>query len=288
MSGALRASIVVVGDEILDGFVREANAGWLAQRLHALGVPLDRISVVPDEEAAIAEALAAELERPRPRILFTSGGIGTTPDDRTMAAVAAFLDVDLVEDPSLLTMVDRIVARDHGQDRDVDDAQRATLAKLARVPRGARPVTGDGAGPPSARFDLYGGPAVGGVALVVLPGVPGQFRTLVGHLESALLEPLGRPGHTAQLTHPYPESLLTPLLEDLERRRPDVRIGSYPGPECVLRVHGAPEAVAEVVAELRSAISALADDPAMARLAARWRSGWRTDADGDERTAPSG
>jgi molybdopterin-biosynthesis enzyme MoeA-like protein len=278
VSRRARASIVVIGDEILDGFVRDSNAGWLAGRLHTLGIPLDRISVVPDDEAAIAEALAAELARDRPRVVFTSGGIGTTPDDRTMASVAAFLDVDLVTDPSLDAMVGRIIARLEDQGRAVDDVQRAALAKLARVPDGARPLTETG--PPSARIDLDGGPTRGGVAIVVLPGVPEQFRSLVGHLEPSLLASLGTPDHTEQLTHPYPESLLTPLLEELERRRPEVRIGSYPGPECVLRVHGERHAVAEVVAELRSAITALDDDPAMEGLAEQWRTGWRELDDG--------
>lgn len=273
MSGQTRASIVVIGDEILDGFVRDSNAGWLAGRLHVLGIPLDRISVVPDDEAAIAEALGAEVARDRPRIIFTSGGIGTTPDDRTMASVAAFLDVDLVIDPALDAMVGRIIRRLENQGRAVDEVQREALAKLARVPDGARPITDSG--PPSARIDVDGGPTAGGIGIVVLPGVPEQFRSLVGRLESPLLAPLGTPDHTEQLTHPYPESLLTPLLEELERRRPDVRIGSYPGPECVLRVHGPRAAVVEVVAELRSAIAALDDDPAMEGLADQWRAGWR-------------
>ena len=105
----VRASIVVIGDEILEGFVRDSNAGWLAGRLRDLGIPLDRIVVVPDTIPAIVEALETELARPRPRVLFTSGGIGTTPDDRTMAAVATFLQVDLVGEPALVEMVDGIV-----------------------------------------------------------------------------------------------------------------------------------------------------------------------------------
>ena len=272
MSATLRASIIVIGDEILDGFVRDANAGWLAGRLHTLGVPLDRISVVPDEWDAIDEALTAELGRTRPRVVFTSGGVGTTPDDRTMASIADHLAVDLVEDPALRAMVDRIIRRLRDAGDEVDEVQRATLAKLARIPRGARPVVEPG--PPSARIDLDGGPGDGGVALIALPGVPGQFRELIGRLEETLLAAFGSPVHTVELTHPYPESVLTPLLDALERRRPDVRIGSYPGRECVLRVQGARADVEAVVAELRAAIAALADDPAMARRADRWRESW--------------
>lgn len=271
MSRNLRASIIVIGDEILDGYVRDANAGWLATRLHTLGIPLDRIWVVPDERAAIGEALAAEFARLRPRVVFTSGGVGTTPDDKTMAAVANFLEVDLVEEPSLRAMVDRIVGRLRDRGHDAGAAQQSALTKLALVPRGARAISG---AVPSARIDLDGGPGDGGVALLVLPGVPTQFRELVGHLESTLLAGRGSPLHAVELTHPYPESILTPLLEDLERRRPDVRIGSYPGVENVLRVQGAPAVVDAVVSELQSTIDALGADPAMRRLADQWRAGW--------------
>ncbi len=85
----LEASVVVIGDEILSGYVHDANSGWLAERLRVHGVPLTRVSVVPDEHEAIDEALQAELARSRPRLIITSGGIGSTPDDLTYEAVAA-------------------------------------------------------------------------------------------------------------------------------------------------------------------------------------------------------
>lgn len=275
VSATLRASIVVIGDEILDGYVRDTNSGWLAGRLHGLGIPLDRVVVVPDDESAIAEALHAELGRARPRVMFTSGGIGTTPDDRTMAAVAGFLGVDLVEDPTMRTVVDGIVTRLRERGHDVDTAQQAALAKLARVPRGASPAAGPDTTTPSARIDLDGGPAAdAGATLIVLPGVPGQFKDLVGRLESTLLSGRGVAACVEELTHPYPESVLTPLLEDLAERWPEVRIGSYPGPRCLLRAQGPDAAVGEVVAELRGAIDGLAADPSMRHLAERWRQGW--------------
>lgn len=286
MSRILRASIVVIGDEILDGFVRESNAGWLAGRLREGGIPLDRIWVVPDIDAAISEALAAELARPRPRVVFTSGGIGTTPDDRTMAAVAGFLQVDLVEEPRLRELVDGIEQRLRDRGQEVDDRQHDVLSKLAQVPHGARAVAGADGGAPSARVDLDGGAQNdAGATVIVLPGVPGQFRDLVSRLEPDLLADRGATVHVVELRHPYPESVLTPLLQDLERREPGVRIGSYPGPECTLRLQGDEDVVEAVAAELRRAIAALADDPGMRQVAAQWHRGWSAAEDrwGDDR-----
>ena len=87
----LRASIVVIGDEILGGFVHDTNSHWLAGQLQTHGIPLDRVQTVPDTMAAIDEGLRMELGRSRPRLILTSGGIGSTPDDLTMEAVAATL-----------------------------------------------------------------------------------------------------------------------------------------------------------------------------------------------------
>jgi molybdopterin-biosynthesis enzyme MoeA-like protein len=283
----LRASIVVIGDEILDGFVRDSNSGWLAGRLQATGVAVDRIVVVPDEDTAIAEALGTELARSRPRVLFTSGGIGTTPDDRTMAAVANFLGVGLVGEPTLLTMVDGIVARLVARGHDVDAPHRAALAKLAHVPDGARALTGPDGGAPAVSIALDGGiEAPGGAVIVILPGVPEQFRTLIGHLERTLLRGRGEPVHVVELRHGYPESVLTPTLEALERQMPEVGIGSYPGAECVLRVKGPAPAVQRAVARLRQVIDGFADDPGMQRLAQAWQRGWRDpDMSGTQRAA---
>ena len=272
----MRASIVVIGDEILEGFVRDSNSGWLAERLRDRAITLDRVVVVPDEIDAIVEALGTELSRPRPRLVFTSGGVGTTPDDRTMAAVAAYLDVDLVSEPALVRMVDSIIDRLTERGHRIDEAQRAVLLKLARVPRGARSLAGPDGGGPGVCIDVDGGvEAEGGAAVIVLPGVPKQFRDLIGRLESTLLAGRGVRRHVVELRHPYPESALTPTLEALEHQMPDVRIGSYPGAECLLRVQGDPDDVKRAVAELERAIHGLDADPGMQRLSAAWQRGWR-------------
>jgi len=273
---SVHASIVAIGDEILEGFVRDTNSGWLAERLRQLGITLDRVVVVPDDVGAIVETLRAELSRSRPRLVFTSGGIGTTPDDRTMAAVAEYLDVELVGEPTLLRMVDGIVSRLTERGHTVDASQRTALAKLAQVPRGARALTGPKGSAPGVRIELDGGlDAEHGATVVILPGVPQQFRDLVRQLEPSLLSGRGAPHHVVELRHPYPESVLTPTLEALERQMPDVRIGSYPGVECVLRVQGQPEAVRRAVAELERVIKMLDATPGMRRLASAWQRGWR-------------
>ena len=51
------AAILLIGNEILSGKIRDENAYWLTQELRKLGVRVREIAVVPDEREAIGEAL---------------------------------------------------------------------------------------------------------------------------------------------------------------------------------------------------------------------------------------
>jgi molybdenum cofactor synthesis domain-containing protein len=92
------AAMLVIGDEILSGRTREANAYHLAGRLGGVGIDLREIRVVPDDHAVIVDALRS-LSATHTHV-FTSGGIGPTHDDITADAVAdAFgVGIDIRDD----------------------------------------------------------------------------------------------------------------------------------------------------------------------------------------------
>ena len=80
------AAAIIIGDEILSGKVRDANSAPLIDLFAEIGVDLQRISYIGDaEEDIIAEVrFCAE----RYDAVITSGGVGPTHDDRTVAAIA--------------------------------------------------------------------------------------------------------------------------------------------------------------------------------------------------------
>ena len=80
------AAILLIGNEILSGKVQDENARFLIGELRDLGVSLRRIEVVPDDVDDIAASVRGLAERFD--TVFTSGGVGPTHDDVTMAAVA--------------------------------------------------------------------------------------------------------------------------------------------------------------------------------------------------------
>lgn len=88
---ALAAEIIAIGNEVLNGEIVNANAGFIAGRLGDTGWRVVRHSVVADEETEILEAFA-EAEK-RAYVVIVTGGLGPTRDDITSACVARFFGV---------------------------------------------------------------------------------------------------------------------------------------------------------------------------------------------------
>src|SRR6186713_1158432 len=93
------AGIVIIGDEILSGKFVEENAAFLIGELRALGVELRRIIMIPDE----LEDIAATVVDASTRFdhVFTSGGVGPTHDDLTMAGISRGFGINVVRQPEL-------------------------------------------------------------------------------------------------------------------------------------------------------------------------------------------
>lgn len=272
MSHRLVVSVLVIGDEILDGFVRDTNSGWLASRLRCHGVPLSRIVAVSDCVAEIDEALTAELARERPRLVLTTGGVGSTPDDVTYRAIAASLGRGLAAAPEIVEHIEGALewTRRHGV--DIDDEFADHMMSMARIPEGARVLRRTGGFAPGVRVDVDGGMDVpDGASVVILPGVPSQLRDIVRDvLEPELLAGRGQPGTIAEITHRFPESLLNHCLVRLTERYPSVKVGSYAGEPMLVRLRGHPEEVAAAAAQLRTYLHELESRPGADHLREAW------------------
>ncbi len=272
VTAELRASILVIGDELLGGFVKDTNSGFIAERLQRHAIPLDRVHVVPDETDAIDEALQAELGRARPRLVLTTGGIGSTPDDITFEAVAESLGRGLEEDPTIARLLQGAIVWTQSMGVSMDDEARHQFLRMARVPAGATMVPTDGWAP-AVRVDVDGGiDDPGGATIVILPGVPSQTRTLVKTgLEPLLMAGRNAPWLVVEIEHGYPESLLNPTFLRLAAAHPDVKLGSYPGAPMLVRLQGVPEQVAAAEALVRGDLEVLDASEGGQRIAAAWR-----------------
>ncbi len=247
------AAIVVVGDEILAGHVRDANTYFVASRLAALGHRLRRGCVVADDPEEIANALRREIDAGH-GIVFVCGGLGPTHDDRTMEGVAKGLGRPLSPNSSLGERIETIADHVKRQNFSGDPLGVAMLQKMALAPGGAEALTS------SAWFI----PAVwmqeGNAIVVVLPGPPRELELVFRDaVEPLFLEGSGSVLWRAEVEHHFPESALAGILTKLEHDFPGVQIGSYPLEDRVLiRLAGDETEVRDVTQRIRDAIETLA------------------------------
>jgi molybdenum cofactor synthesis domain-containing protein len=199
------ATLIVVGNEVLSAKVRDENGPFAAERFRELGVRLAAILTLPDDVAVIAQAV--QRERAAVDWLVTSGGVGPTHDDVTLAAVARALGRPVVRHAGLVEYIRSSHRRWWGA-----EAPEAAL-RMADVPEGTR-LLGDESHPILAAENV-----------VMLPGVPRFFRSQLERFTRELAAP---PFHLAEVFVSLGEDQLAPLLDRIAAEHAAVEIGSYP------------------------------------------------------------
>lgn len=91
----LNVSMIVIGDEILNGRTTDLNGSWLSKFLFKTGLNLSSLRFIHDDVDEINKALLDSMNESD--IVITSGGIGPTLDDKTKKTLAAFFDKKIVE-----------------------------------------------------------------------------------------------------------------------------------------------------------------------------------------------
>lgn len=209
------ACVLLIGDELLTGKVRDENGHFLAVSLRRRGIRLLEICTVGDRPEEIGDALLRLCARAP--LVFTSGGVGPTHDDRTLEAIARATGRPLVRDAQLEAQL-----RQHYGPRLTDAALR-----MADLPRGT--ILRALPGWPVFRLDLDAVPGRAGARIYILPGVPGLLRAKYEHLEAIEGELPHTPGwHLEVLYTSLDESALAAHLDAVVAAHPAVDIGSYP------------------------------------------------------------
>jgi molybdopterin-biosynthesis enzyme MoeA-like protein len=246
-----------VGDEILSGKRADKHMPKVIELLAARGLQLAWVDYVGDEPARIVATLARAFASGD--IVFSCGGIGATPDDHTRQCAAKALGVELELHPQAETLIrERMqdVAREQGLTYEPDRPDNVHRLNMGVFPRGAAIIPNP--------YNKIPGFTVDQVHFV--PGFPVMAWPMI---ESVL------DGKYAHLFHRRPyaeksvivfgsmEATLTPLMEQVERDHPAVKVFSLPsvdhpqwGRHIDLGVKGEPAAVdaayPQLVAGLRT------------------------------------
>ncbi|MCU1695221.1 MAG: cinA [Mycobacterium sp.] len=173
-----RAGIVVTGTEVLTGRVQDRNGPWLADRLLELGVELAHITICGDRPHDI-EAQLRFLASEGVDLILTSGGLGPTADDMTVATVARFCGREVALDVELeQTISDILKSMVQGRAGVDFEAVLAANRKQAMVPVGAEILTPVGTAPGVVVPGTQTTGVPGTPTVVVLPGPPRELQPM--------------------------------------------------------------------------------------------------------------
>ena len=204
------AAVLLIGNELLSGKIRDQNGHALAKMMRRRGIRLLEVCTVEDDLESIGAALLRLLARCP--LVFTSGGVGPTHDDMTLEAVALALGRPLLRDPAM-----EQILRNHFGERVTPAA-----LKMAELPEGTELTARHGW--PVMRLKLARERRI-----YILPGIPELCLAKIEALEAIPGELPDAGGWTLELLHTaMDEADLAAPLNQVVANYPDVEIGSYP------------------------------------------------------------
>jgi nicotinamide-nucleotide amidase len=171
-----KASIVSIGNELLNGHTTDTNATYICRQLLSVGVPVVSVYAVGDDISKIVEALkraAADGD-----IVIATGGLGPTDDDLTRQAFAELLKTELILDERLLEGIRELFKR-----RGWSMPERNRVQ--ACIPKGAEAIENPIGTAPGILAKTKGR------ILFALPGVPAEMKMMV---ENSVLPYLRKQG----------------------------------------------------------------------------------------------
>lgn len=242
--------LIIIGDEIMSGKRTDKHLPKVIELMAERGLQLDYAEYVGDSPERITATLKRAFDSGD--VVFSTGGIGATPDDHTRQCAAKALGVDLALHPLAEALIrERMqdTARDNGTTYEPEHPDNIHRLNMGVFPVGAQIIVNPYNKIPG--FSCSGSTGQGAVHFVpgfpvmAWPMVANVLDTQYGHLfqKSTYIE-------KSVIVFGSMEATLTPLMISLERDHTDIKIFSLPsvdhptyGRHIELGVKGEPEAV---------------------------------------------
>ncbi|MGV2287392.1 molybdopterin-binding protein [Trinickia sp. YCB016] len=259
--------VIIIGDEILSGRRTDKHLQKVIQLLTARGLSLGWAEYVGDEPERITATLRRSFASGD--IVFSTGGIGATPDDHTRQCAAAALDVPLELHPEAAELIRERIRDMHPPGSpnpvDLDLPENQHRLNMGVFPRGASIIPNGYNKIPG--FSVGDHHFVPGFPVMAWPMIEWVLDTQYAHLHHQTPH-----AERSLFVFELPESTLTPLMEKIEADFPGVRVFSLPSVgdaekggvfarrHIDLGVKGEPEAVAAAFVKLREGVHLLGGD----------------------------
>jgi molybdenum cofactor synthesis domain-containing protein len=166
-----RVEIIAIGKEILRGQTQDTNSSWLAKRITALGGSIGRIVIPDDDVSAIAREIKTSLQN-NAQVIVTTGGLGPTFDDLTLAGIAEAMGRPLALHAEARAFVQRRYQEFSAKGFVDDPAITPAREKMAILPQGAEPLANPVGTAPAVLLKIPQG------VIFALPGVPKEMQAI--------------------------------------------------------------------------------------------------------------
>ena len=250
--------LVIIGDEILSGRRADKHMPKVIELLAARGLQLAWTEYVGDEPDRITAVLRRAFASGD--LVFSCGGIGATPDDHTRQCAARALGAELALHPQAEALIrERMqdTAREQGVAYVADRPDNIHRLNMGVFPQGAAIIPNP--------YNKIPGFSVAHVHFV--PGFPVMAWPMIGWvLDTHYKHRFGAKAHAEKsvIVFGAMEAALTPLMEQIERDHPGVKVFSLPsvdhpqyGRHIDLGVKGEPGLLDAAYAQLRSGLEAV-------------------------------
>ena len=221
--GAARAfGLIVIGDEILSGKRADKHLPKFIELLNARGLPLAWAEYVGDAPERITAALARAFASGD--VVFSTGGIGATPDDHTRQCAAAALGRPLALHPEAECLIrERMqdTAREQGVPYEADRPDNVHRLNMGMFPHGADIIANP--------YIKIPGFSVADVHFV--PGFPVMAWPMIESVLDTRYAELFAKGQSAEqslIVYGAMEAALTPLMLAIERDHAGIKVFSLP------------------------------------------------------------
>ena len=105
----MNAAVISIGDELLIGQVVNTNASYISVKLLEIGIPVEKIITLPDDEKEILRGFKSAFSEYD--VTIVTGGLGPTHDDITITCISKFFKSKLVQNEKVLKHVKSIFKR---------------------------------------------------------------------------------------------------------------------------------------------------------------------------------
>lgn len=213
----MKASILTIGDEILNGTTIDTNSAYIAKACIAQGISIEGSFSISDSFEGIYKGL--QLASDGVQIVFITGGLGPTKDDITKQALADYFNDEMVFNQDVFNKIEKYFEKRGKRQVELN-------SKLAMIPSKASLISNERGTAMGMWFTTKT------CQFISMPGVPHEMRHMLDNFViPQLIEKHKLPTiiYKYLMTSGIGESAIYEKIEDIEAAfPPEVHLAYLP------------------------------------------------------------